>query len=297
MKNILVYLESKDGELKRVSYEAISAAKNLATATGAKVMGIFVGGTEAQASKAGEYGLEELFIAKHNLLNKYSSTAYASAVAQAAKANSADVVLFGANSTGLELAPRVAAKLEAGYIGDCVALEANGGDITARKPVFAGKAQIVAKVNTAVKVFSLRPNVFTAVKTGTVNTLVKDFAPELSEKDFKAVVVSVAKNEGKLDVAEADVIVSGGRGLKGPENYNLIENLAKVLGGAVGASRAVVAAWFIPALLIVFVAACFSELTSEVACVLTAVTAIFLSAIGFIPISTGALVTALAEKF
>lgn len=241
MNKILVFLEPNKNELKRTSYEVLTAARNL----GLPVMGILVNGTEEQANKAAEYGLQELIMAENSNLTNYSSMAYATIISNAAKANNCDILLFAGNSTGMELAPRVAAKLNAGYIADCVALSVENDNLVAKKPVYAGKAQITTQVETDVKVFSLRPNVFTAQpETATLN--INKYAAEYNDNDFKVKVVDVARNEGKLDVLEADIVVSGGRGVKGPENFKLIEDLADVLGAAVGASRAVVDAGWRP---------------------------------------------------
>ncbi|MGA2296523.1 MAG: electron transfer flavoprotein subunit alpha/FixB family protein [FCB group bacterium] len=242
MKKILVYLETQHDTLKRTSLEVISAARNISSPSGITFSGVLINGTAEQVKLAGEYGLSEVIIANHDLLNKKSSTAIAKVIAQVAQAENADCILFSSNAAGLEIAPRVAAKLEAGYISDCVGLEFIDDNIIAKKPVYAGKAQVTAEIKTDIKVLSLRPNVFTATKADSpVNINIKNFTPELSEDDFKSYVTNVARNEGKLDVLEADVIVSGGRGIKGAENYNLIEALAGAFaGGAVGASRAVV---------------------------------------------------------
>jgi electron transfer flavoprotein alpha subunit len=243
MKKILVYIECQKDSLKRTSYEIITAARNF----GVPVVGVVLNATAAQLATAGEYGLAKVLNAKHDLLGKYSSMSAASVIAQAAKSEDADIVLFSGNAAGLEIAPRVAVRLEAGYIADCTAIEINDGNVIVSKPVYAGKSQVKAKIETANQVLSLRPNVFTAIKIDSaVTTEVVDFTPELTENDVKTYVVNVVKNEGKLDVLEADIIVSGGRGIKGPENYNLIENLANVLHGAVGASRAVVDAGWRP---------------------------------------------------
>ena len=241
MNKILVYLEANKDELKRSSYEVITAARNL----GLPTVGLLINGTEAQANKAAEYGLQVLLLAEVPSLTQYSSMTYSTFIADAAKSNGCDIILFSGNAAGLELAPRVAVKINAGYIADCVALTIEDNNITVKKPVYAGKAQITTKVETENKIFSLRPNVFTASKAeGTLN--ITKYTPKLNTDDLKVKVVDVAKNEGKLDVLEADVIVSGGRGIKGPDNYKLIEDLAEVLGGAVGASRAVVDAGWRP---------------------------------------------------
>lgn len=246
MKKILVYLEAQGDVLKRTSYEVISAAKKLSEAASVEFTGLLINGTEAQVEKAKEYGLKEAIIAKHDLFDKHSSMAYAETFAQVVKQEGADCLLFSANAAGLEMAPRVAAKLDAGYVADCIELEFADGNIKAKKPVYAGKAVVTATVDTEVKVFSLRPNVFTAVSSPVDSINTKEFTPELTEDHRKAYVTNLAKNEGKLDVLEADIIVSGGRGMKAPENFKLVENLADSLGAAVGASRAVVDAGWRP---------------------------------------------------
>ncbi len=246
MKKILVYLEPQGDALKRTSYEVVSAAYKLAGAASIDFVGVLINGTQSQAEKAKEYGLKEVVIAKHDLFDKYSSMAYSEAIAQTAKAEGADSIMFAGNAAGLEIAPRVAAKLDAGYIADCIDLQFEDGNIIAKKPVYAGKAVITTKIDTEVKVFSLRPNVFTAVANPVDTLSAKDFEPELTENNRKSYVTNLSKNEGKLDVLEADIIVSGGRGMKAPENFKLVEELAESLGAAVGASRAVVDAGWRP---------------------------------------------------
>ncbi len=245
MNNILVLLESNKNSLKRVSLELITAAKSLSANNSAKIHGLLINADASNAAISAEYGLENVIVAKTGNA-EYSSTANASVVAQVAKNINADVLLFAANSAGLEVAPRVAVKLSAGYIADCTALTVDNNQIMAKKPVYAGKALITTSVKTETKIFSLRPNVFTAQKADTVAQNVTEFTPVLSAADFSSKVVSLMKNEGKLDVLEADVVVSGGRGIKGPEHYHLIENLASALKGATGASRAVVDAGWRP---------------------------------------------------
>jgi len=246
MKKILIYLEPNKEVLKRTSYELISAAKILSEQLNIGFLGVLVNGTESQVKSAGEYGLTEVIMVNNAILNDYSLTSYAKVISETAKSSDCDILLFAGNASGLELAPRVAAKLSAGYISDCIALESAGGQITAKKPVYAGKAVITSKIKTETQVFALRPNVFTAVKTSTTDVAIKNLEIYITQEDVKSKVVSLTKNEGKLDVLEADIIVSGGRGIKAPENYNLIELLADSFGAAVGASRAVVDAGWRP---------------------------------------------------
>lgn len=243
MKNILVYLEQANNNLKRVSKEIATAAARISG--GANVIGLIINSDSEVAKQAAEYAVNKIIKVDVPQLELHSSTAVAKIIADVAKEVAADCLLFPANSAGLEIAPRVAIKLDAGYIADCIDLTANGDEIIARKPVYAGKAVIKTKIETPIKVFSLRPNVFTA-KENPVSPEILDKTIELDQSDLSAKVTSITKNEGKLDVLEADIVVSGGRGIKGPEHYNLIENLARALGGAVGASRAVVDAGWRP---------------------------------------------------
>ncbi|HRP02944.1 MAG TPA: electron transfer flavoprotein subunit alpha/FixB family protein [Candidatus Kapabacteria bacterium] len=247
MGKILVLLESNKETLKRSSLELITAANNLAKVNASKVAGIFFGNAENIKSIVSQYGLEEVISISHPLLANHSSTAYSKVIEQIAKAEGADIVLFSANATGLELAPRVATKLGAGYIADCTGLQYSNGELIITKPIYAGKALTTNKILKPIKVLSLRPNVFTAVKSDVaVSTSVKEFTPQISDADFGAKVLETKLNEGKLDVSEADIVISGGRGLKGPENYYLLDNLAAILGGAIGSSRANVDAGWRP---------------------------------------------------
>jgi electron transfer flavoprotein alpha subunit len=145
---------------------------------------------------------------------------------------------------GRDLAPRVSARIDAGLAVDCIGLNVEGNEIIATRPVFAGKALLDIKITSPVKVFVLRPNVFSAGTPLENKAEISRIAVESS--DLKVKVTELKKSEGKLDVAEADIIVSGGRGMKGPEHFHLVEELAQLLGGASGASRAVVDAGWRP---------------------------------------------------
>lgn len=235
---ILVFIESQDGNIKRTSNEALSAAKKL----GAEVVALGLNLDQSSADAAAKFGASKTVSASNDLLAKYSSVAASKVVSSYASANGISTVFISANSAGKEIAPRVAVQLQAGFVADAVDFDS---DLTATKPVYAGKAQIKIKANSENKVFTLRPNVFTATESEGSNTL-ESYSPELSEDDFKVVVTGVEKSSGKLDVAEASTIVSGGRGLKESENFSLVEGLAESLGAAVGASRAVVDAGWRP---------------------------------------------------
>lgn len=241
---ILVFLEQRNGEIKKSSFEAAKAASVLSKELNCEVEAIVLGNDIKEIVKTGNFGVKKVVHYKHEGLEKYSSSAYADLVAAHAKEISADILFFSNTSMGRDVAPMVSVKLNAGILTDCTALEVSSGEIAATRPVYAGKALVEAKVTSAIKVYTLRPNVFNPgqPEEATAEVITKD----PGTLNLKTRVTEIKKSEGKLDVAEADIIVSGGRGMKGPEHFNIIEELADVLGGAVGASRAVVDAGWRP---------------------------------------------------
>lgn len=244
---IIAFAEQRDNKFKKPAFEVVKAARTVADQTGGEVVAVVVGsGVRSIAPELGGYGAHKVVVVEDARLALYSSTAYATIVAGVAKTQAANIVLLPATAMGKDLAPRLAVKLDAGLAADCTALTVDQGDILATRPVYAGKALTQIRVKSPVKVFSLRPNVFTAGTSsgGTAPVDVVDIP--LTEQDFRSVVKEVKQSSAKLDVAEADIIVTGGRGLKGPENFAMIEELAATLGGAVGASRAVVDAGWRP---------------------------------------------------
>lgn len=246
MKNILAYVESINGNIKRSAFEVATAAVHLKTKTNSIAIASIINGNQEIANQLFEYGIDQVINIQSDLLNKYSAQAIAKSVYQLANNKDCEIILFPASSDGLELAPIVAAKFDAGYIADIIEMNADTDNIIVKKPVYAGKSIIKTKINTNIKVFSLRPNVFTPVKQNSTSNQYETFQPDITINDCKTIVVDTVKNEGKLDVKEADIIVSGGRGMKEPENFVLIEELAKALNAAVGASRAVVDAGWRP---------------------------------------------------
>jgi electron transfer flavoprotein alpha subunit len=213
---------------------------------GADLVGLVAGsGVASVASQLGSAGLRNVIAVDQPDLARHSSTALAKVVADVAAQEKAEIVILAATQTGKDIAPRIAVKLNAGLAADCVALTVESGEVIATRPVYAGKALIDVAVTTPVKVFTLRPNVFTAAASGETAQVEQRTVP-LEPSDFGAVVTDTRVASGRPDVAEAEIIVSGGRGMKGPEHFPLIEQLAEVLGAAVGASRAVVDAGWRP---------------------------------------------------
>lgn len=244
---ILAYVENRSGVLKKNAFEIVTAARDLARSHGGVFSCLLVGkDVDRLANQLSPYGGSDVIVIDDARLESYAPGAVATAIATVARTEGADVVLVSNTSYGKDLAPRVAVKLGAGLVPDVIALSLRDGAIVANRPVFAGKARVEVRVTTPVQVYSLRPNVFTARPEGDVETAVRTVGVEFTPTDFDARVVETHVNTGKKDVAEADIIVSGGRGLKGPENFHLVETLATALGGAVGASRAVVDAGWRP---------------------------------------------------
>jgi electron transfer flavoprotein alpha subunit len=243
---ILAFAEERGGKFKKSSLETVQKAAAVARELGAEFSALVIGsGVSAIAGELGAYGASHVLVVDDPSLARHSNTAFARAIAEVASARGAGMVFLSASQMGKDLAPRVAAKLKAGCAPDCVALAVSGGDIVATRPIFAGKALLDVKVTTPVKVFTLRPNVFTAV-AGSGSATVEKASVGLTPADFGTTVTEVRIATGRPDVTEADIIVSGGRGVKAPENFAMLEALADVLGAGVGASRAVVDAGWRP---------------------------------------------------
>jgi electron transfer flavoprotein alpha subunit len=244
---ILTFAEQRDNKFKKPAFEAVRTARTLADEAGGDVVGLVVGSdVQSIAPSLGGYGAKNVLVAQDPRLQFYSPTAYAKIVAEAARSQQATLVVIPATAMGKDLAPRVAVKLGAGLAVDCTGVKVEGGAVVATRPVYAGKALIDVKMNAGVNVVTLRPNVFNpGTNDGTVAPT-ENAGVALGDEDFASIVKEIKQSSGKLDVAEADIIVSGGRGLKGPENFAMVEELAELLGGAVGASRAVVDAGWRP---------------------------------------------------
>ena len=236
MAGVLVFCEVKDGKLKKASREALSAARKL----GAGDVAAFATDSTI-ASDAGAYGAKKLFAAS---IGPYETEIYTSALEQAIKEMQPSVVLFGGTSNGRDLAPRLAARLNVGVASDVDRLEWTSGKLRARRPVYSGKAFATVEVTGNPAMATTRPNAFPEEQArGGAAEVVEIAAPSV---DAKAKLIETKASEaGELTIAEADIIVSGGRGLKEAANFSLIRDLAHAIGGAVVASRATVDAGWI----------------------------------------------------
>lgn len=240
--NVLIFAEQRDGKLKKAALEAAAVGRAIAEATGGGVSAVLLGqGVQPMAEELGKYGVSKVYVGDDAIFARYSNDAYALGVGKAYELDQPGLVVFSATAMGKDLAPKVTGRFGIGLVSELTHYEVKDGGIEFTRPIYAGKAYKKVKGPKDVPyAVSIRPNIFPPEE--------KPASPEIvplehgvTEADVRAVVEKVLASEGELlDVAEADIVVSGGRGMKGPENYNILEELAKLLGGAVGASRAAV---------------------------------------------------------
>jgi len=239
---ILVFAEQRDGSFRKSTFEALGRAKEL----GSEVHALLVGSSVASiAPSLGSYGATSVHTVEDSRCELYWSDGYAAALTAAIDALAPELVLLVATGMGKDLAPRVAARRNMAFLSDCIALDEVDGAFEATKSMYGGK--VFAQVRSTRKpvIATLRPSAYPAPAPASAAAAVTPLAVELPN-DSRARVIEVRKTEaGVLDVQEADIVASGGRGLKEPANFALIEALAKALGGAVGASRAAVDAGWI----------------------------------------------------
>ena len=244
--SILVFVEQRGGQVRSVAREALGEATRLAAALGGPVVGVCAAAEDPGLASLGECGAERVLLARDERFRFYDAEGCVAAVTAAVEAVRPTVLVFSSSALGRDLAPRVAARLGAGLASDCVALSAEGGMLTASRPVFAGKAVQQVRFKGAPALVSLRPKSFAAVSLPGKQAAVEPLALSLPPVSRARVTGVAGAAAGKLDLTESEVIVSGGRGLKGPENFHLLETLADALGATVGASRAVVDAGWRP---------------------------------------------------
>jgi electron transfer flavoprotein alpha subunit len=246
-KGVWIVAEARDGAFRKVSYEIASAARKLADELGDEVCAVLCGsGIEGKAAELGKYGVDKVYVADNPALEPYTTDAHAAAVAKIVKEKDPAILLMAASVQGKDLSARLVGKLATGLATDCTGLKIEGGKLVAVRPMYAGKCFGEVAFEAAPAMASLRPNVFPIVENAKAGAVEK-FDPALDAGQIKTKVAEIAKDaSGKIELTEANIIVSGGRGMKGPENFPMIEELAKVLGAAVGASRAAVDAGWRP---------------------------------------------------
>jgi electron transfer flavoprotein alpha subunit len=244
MPTVLTLAEQRKGTLRRPALECLSEARRVADALHGDVQCVLVGsGVQGLVGELASYGADAVHVYDDATLESYSTEAFAFAMAEAAKKTSPAVILIPFTSAGKDLAPRLAARLGAGLASDCVGLVVKDGRIEARRPCYAGKAYATVAFEGEPQMATLRPNVFALGEPSTGRSATTVAGSKPPSPRARPTAFHAAGGE-KLELTEAQIIVSGGRGLKGPENFHLVEELANAFGAAVGASRAVVdAGW------------------------------------------------------
>ena len=238
--SVLVYVEQVDGKFKKSVFEAVSYAKAIADKQGGGLTAISIGNVDENELKAlGKYGASKVLNVSNDQLKNFVNQAYASIIAEAAKKENADVVVLSNSFSGKGLAPRVAVKLKAGLVDGAVELpQLDGGKFLVKKTAFSGKAFAVTELTSAVKIIALNPNAF-GVKESAVDATFEAFSPEIKATDLTAIVKEIVRATNKVSLPDAELVVSAGRGLKGPENWVMIEELADLLGAATACSKPV----------------------------------------------------------
>jgi electron transfer flavoprotein alpha subunit len=245
---IAVLADLKEGSVRKIGLEMLAEARRLADAGGGgTVVAIAVGALRAgEADRVAQHGADKVLHVEGPGLESYAAEPYAEAVRAAVERAKPDVLLIGATAQGKDLAPRVAARLRVGLASDCVGFEWTGGDLVARRPVFGGKAFARVAWNSArPRIATVRPNSFTpAAPDASRKAAVEPVQP--GQAKVRAKVTAFEKSEGEtLDLTEANIIVSGGRAMQGPDNFEILKKLCKALGATLGASRAAVDAGWI----------------------------------------------------
>jgi electron transfer flavoprotein alpha subunit len=244
--NVLAVVEQRDGALRRSSAEAVTAAKLIAGEQGGAVHALLIAPDAADAGSLGRYGADTIHVASGVGADRYDPDVFAATVAERVKAGEYYAVVFIASAQGRDLAPRVAARLDVPLASDATALRFEGGDLIITRPVYAGRAFANVVIDAEPRLVSIRPNTFRPVEAQAAGTVEK---VSVSTVGSRVKVRETKAAEGaKMDVGEAPIVVSGGRGLRGPEHWALLESLRDALGAtaALGASRAVVDAGWRP---------------------------------------------------
>jgi electron transfer flavoprotein alpha subunit len=234
--SIVIYAESAEGKIKKVAFELASYAKKVASTMGTSVTAITINNTDNSALAA--YGVDKVVTVSNDKLNSFSAKAYADVIAQVAKKENAQIVLVSSSTDSLYIAPLVAVALEAGYASNVVALPESTSPFQVKRTAFSNKAFNLTEINTPVKVLGIAKNSFGLVEN-TSSLTEESFTPTLNDADFSLKIQSVEKASGKVTIADAEIVVSAGRGMKGPENWGMIEELASLLGAATACSKPV----------------------------------------------------------
>jgi len=242
--SVLTFIDiAEDGSVKKSSLEALTYSAQLAKQSGIEAQGLVIAPTTEDLSSLGKYGVTKIHQVQNEILKDFDAQVYTKIIAQAAEQTGATVIVFSNNANGKALAPRLSARLKAGLVAGAVALPDTSNGFIVKKSVFSGKAFANVSIHTPVKIISLNPNAF---KTETAEGIAEVVAFSVTTDTPKVKVTGINKQSGDVPLAEAEIVVSGGRGLKGPENWGILEDLAKELHAALACSRPVADAHWRP---------------------------------------------------
>jgi electron transfer flavoprotein alpha subunit len=234
--SILIYAESAEGKFRKVAFELASYAKNVAESLGTTVTAVTIN-TE-DVSELSKYGVDKVLKVTNDKLSGFSAKAYSDVIKQAAQKVGAKLLLLSSTTDSIYLAPLVAVSLEAGFASNVVGLPVSTSPFQVRRSAFSNKAFNITEISSDIKIIGLAKNSYGIFENAS-NLSEEGFNPTIGDNDFGIKVASIEQVSGKVSIADADIVVSGGRGLKGPENWGMIEELAEVLGAATACSKPV----------------------------------------------------------
>jgi electron transfer flavoprotein alpha subunit len=241
--SVLIFIDQAEGQIKKSAFEVASYGSKVAQQLGVAAEAIVLGTVKDDLGMLGKYGISKVHTVSHAQLNQLDAQVVTQVVAEAVTASGATVVVFSNNLTGKAVAARLSARLKAGLVSGAIALPDTSNGFVVKKNVFSGKAAVNVAVNTAIKIIALSPNAFTIIE-GEGSATVAELAVTIPASRVQ--VTGVSKVEGEVPLTEAELVVSGGRGLKGPENWNLVTDLAHLIGASTACSRAVADAHWRP---------------------------------------------------
>ncbi len=234
--SVLVFADNSDGKFKKTAFEVTSYGKKVAEQAQTNLVVVTINAPDV--SELAKYGAEKILKVTADKLKKFNAKAFADVIAQAAVKVAADIIIVDSSNNSLYLAPILAVNLEAGYASNVIAAPVSTSPFVIKRKVFSSKGFANTELTSEKKVVGLAKNSFGLVENP-VNATEEDFSPTLTDADFKITSTAVEKTTGKVTIADADIVVSGGRGLKGPENWGMVEELADVLGAATACSKPV----------------------------------------------------------
>ena len=240
--SVLIYIELDNGSIKKTSLETVAYGAKVAAQTGGQAIVLAIGKSDSgELEKAGDFGAEKVLHASDEKLSHENSMAYADILVQAAEATQSKIIILPKSGLGDAMAARAAAKMKAGIVSGVTALPETESGFKVTRSIFTGKAFSTVEIKSDIKILVVKKNAIELDESsvGTVKATVETFSPQLRDADFQATVVEVEKASGEVSLTEAQVIVSGGRGMKGPENWQPLVDLANALGAATGCSKPV----------------------------------------------------------